>query len=119
MGEYVTLQLRLIAAADVLNYLADLQPVLAAAASALEAGGLLAFTLELPAASLEEGGGQAAGWRWKALPSGRYAHNAGWVVEEARRQGLELVQRVAVPKLRMDGGVAVPGSLVVLVKEAG
>uniref|UniRef100_A0A7S3B700 Methyltransferase type 12 domain-containing protein n=1 Tax=Haptolina ericina TaxID=156174 RepID=A0A7S3B700_9EUKA len=109
----------LIACADVLNYLADLQPVLAAAAAALQEGGLLAFTLELPVRDSTGGEREVAGWRWEALPSGRYAHNADWVAEEASRQGLGLVHRAAVPKLRVDGGEPVPGSLIVLVKGDG
>ena len=107
----------LIACADVLNYLADLADVLAAAAAALEAGGLLAFTLELPAFDTAGRERESADWRWEPLPSGRYAHNAAWVVGEARRHGFELVERAAVPKLRVDGGVPVPGSLVVLAKD--
>ncbi|KAL1526214.1 hypothetical protein AB1Y20_014940 [Prymnesium parvum] len=101
-----------IVCADVLNYFADLTSVLRAVAGSLVRGGLLAFTLE--ASPLEPD--SAVEWQWKALPSGRYAHNVEWVVSLAAQAGLQLVQRTPVPKLRLDGGRAVPGNLIILSK---
>eukprot|EP00316_Scyphosphaera_apsteinii_P016034 CAMPEP_0119326408 /NCGR_PEP_ID=MMETSP1333-20130426/68320_1 /TAXON_ID=418940 /ORGANISM="Scyphosphaera apsteinii, Strain RCC1455" /LENGTH=382 /DNA_ID=CAMNT_0007334713 /DNA_START=60 /DNA_END=1209 /DNA_ORIENTATION=+ len=104
-----------IVAADVLNYLAEsMSDVMSAAAHALVDGGLMAFTLEAPTdANLSE---RTSTWQWTVLPSGRYAHNASWVAEEASRHGLELLSRTPLPKLRMDGGKVVPGTMMVLVR---
>jgi len=55
-------------ATDVFIYLGDLQPVFAAAARVLVAGGLFAFSLE----SLDEGD-------FALRPSGRYAHSPAYV----------------------------------------
>lgn len=98
-------------------------------------GGLLVFTLEdLPAdheawqgggGAAAEGEGERAGgreaegkekeWRWVALPSGRYAHNAAWVTRHAAETaGLRVVRRTPLPSLRVDAGTPVPGTLLVL-----
>ena len=97
--------------ADVLIYIGDLTDVLRRAAAALAPRGVLAFTLEAPAA----GGGRGDDdWRYVAQPSGRYAHRVEWVVETGARHGLAELRRVHLPKLRLDAGVPVPGTLLVL-----
>lgn len=69
----------LIVAADVLNYVRDLAPVIAAAAGALAPHGLFAFTVEAAEhAPVELGPGQ------------RFRHSRAWVSEAARAAGLAL-----------------------------
>jgi predicted TPR repeat methyltransferase len=92
----------LIAAVDVLNYLGDLGPALAAMAAALRPGGHAAFSLETGAQ-----GGYALG---EGL---RYRHDAEAVSAAAQALGFaELACDLAV--LRQDRGVPVRGALLVL-----
>jgi len=93
----------IVAAADVLNYLGDLAPALAAIATALRPQGLAAF-------SIERGEGGAP----YALGSGlRYRHDPGHVEALARSAGLTLLAREETV-LREEKGVPVAGVLFVL-----
>ena len=95
----------LVAAADVLNYLGDLAPALAAIAGALVPGGIAAFSIEA---------GEAAPF---ALGEGmRYRHDPAHVAALARAAGLaEMARREAV--LREEKGVPVQGVLFALRRE--
>ncbi len=95
-------------AADVLCYLGDLAPVLAAVATSLSPGGLFVFTLETLA--------EDAGADWVLRPSLRYAHRRQGVVGAARRAGLELLREVDMV-VRFDAGEAIAGAAVLLRRE--
>lgn len=93
----------LVVAADVLVYLGDLEPVMAAARLALNPGGAFAFTVE----KSDEAGTYALG------PKQRYAHAAAYIGEVAQAAGFTVaLQEDAVT--RRDGGQDVPGMVVVL-----
>ena len=92
----------LVAAADVLNYLGDLGPALAAIAGALAQGGVAAFSIEAG-----EGANFALG------PGMRYRHDPAHVARLAAAAGLtELARQDAV--LREERGEPVKGVLLVL-----
>ena len=92
----------LIAAADVLNYVGALPPVLSAALVALRPGGLFAFSLET----------QNGPEPLVVQPSLRFAHAPDAALAEVVASGFTLVaSRETV--LRQDRGVDVPGLLVV------
>lgn len=92
----------LVAAADVLNYLGDLAPALAAMAGALVPGGLAAFSLEAG-----DGAPYALG------PGLRYRHDAAHVLALAMSAGFALLARRATV-LREERGEPVPGELLLL-----
>lgn len=92
-------------AADVLCYVGDIAPVLATVAASLVPGGLFAFTIETLA--------EDAGEDWTLRPSLRYAHRPSAVVEAAHRAGFDELRSVAMV-LRLDGGVPVAGTAVLL-----
>ncbi|MDQ0506986.1 class I SAM-dependent DNA methyltransferase [Xanthobacter agilis] len=94
--------LDLIVAADALCYLADLQPLFAAAARALAPGGLFAFTVET-----HEGVGVLL------RETLRYAHAAATVRAAANAAGLD-VRRLEEASTRTEKGVPVPGLVGVL-----
>lgn len=96
-------------AADVLCYLGDLAPVLAAVAASLVPGGLFAFTVETLAEDAPED--------WVLRPSLRYAHRPEAVVAAARRAGFDSLRRVDGP-LRLDAGEPVAGAALLLRREA-
>lgn len=98
--------LDLILAADVLCYLGDLAPVLAAAARALAPEGLLAFTVEWD-------GDEGAGWNLRE--SLRYAHGRGHVLAAASTAGLE-VARMEAADLRRDRDETIRGLVVLLAR---
>ena len=92
----------LLTACDTLNYFGDLRPVLNAAAAALVAGGVLAFTLESDG---EEGD-------HRLTQSGRFVHGRKWVSDLVVTCGFAvLLEEPAV--LRREGGADVPGLVVV------
>ncbi|MCC7427878.1 MAG: methyltransferase domain-containing protein [Alphaproteobacteria bacterium] len=94
----------LVAAADVLNYLGDLYPALAAIARRLKPGGSLIFSTE----ATEGAGAGPAGY---ALGEGlRFRHDPAHVAELAADAGFELKARKRVV-LRREGSVAVEGDL--------
>lgn len=94
----------LILAADAMVYLGDLAPLLAEAFRVLRQGGLLAFTVE---AQDGEGFGLGAGLR--------YAHSETYLRGAITSAGLEPRELTAVAT-RSDGGVPVPGFVVVAEK---
>ncbi len=92
----------LVAAVDVLNYLGDLAPALAAIAAALAPGGLAAFSVEA---------GEGAPFALAAAM--RYRHDPAHVAALAASAGLTPVaQRQAV--LRTERGAPVEGALFLL-----
>lgn len=99
-----------LAAADVLVYIGDLDTLFAAARRALRTGGLFAFSVEV----LEEGTEGNREKRGYALrTSGRYAHAPGYLEHLAARHGLA-VRALETCTLRQDSGVDVAGLLAVL-----
>jgi len=94
----------LVVAADVLVYVGDLAPVLAAAAGALAPGGLVAFTVQ----DLD-GAGYALG------EDARFAHGALHVAEAAREAGLDVFVSHGA-STRQDRGNDVPGRVFVLAR---
>jgi predicted TPR repeat methyltransferase len=91
----------LIVAADVIIYIGNLRWLFSAAARALRAGGLFAF-------SIENGGGTA----FTLLSSGRFAHAPGYVREVARADFKEVSQSEIT--IRLEANRPVTGSLFVL-----
>ena len=92
----------LVVAADVLVYIGELQPLLAAAARALQVGGHLAVSVET-----HDGAG------FVLLPTRRYAHAVDCVRAQAAAAGLQLRHQQAVV-LREDLGQDVNGAVLVL-----
>jgi predicted TPR repeat methyltransferase len=92
----------LIAAVDVLNYIADLRPVFSASAQRLSSGGLFAGTVE----KREEGGAVLTEKR-------RYRHGEDHVRASANAAGLAVVELVE-DVLRHEGGAPVAGLIFVL-----
>jgi predicted TPR repeat methyltransferase len=88
-----------VAAVDVLVYLGDLRPVFGAAAEALRAGGLFAFSVE--AREVET---------YALLASHRYAHGSGYVRKLAEEAGFSVMEAGMAP-LRAEGGVPVMGEV--------
>jgi predicted TPR repeat methyltransferase len=99
----------LVVAADVLVYIGDLAPLLAAAVLALRPGGRLVATVERAADAADAA--NAAGF---ALgPTRRYAHGAAYLREAAAAAGLDLVLLdECVP--RRERQAPVPGLLFVM-----
>ncbi|KQT54364.1 hypothetical protein ASG43_01785 [Aureimonas sp. Leaf454] len=95
----------LVAAADVLNYVGDLRPVIATVAVLLSAGGLFAFTLEAFEGPEPYRLGEAL----------RYAHHAPAMEALLVEAGLILRRRTDVV-LRRDRGAPVAGHVVVAAK---
>jgi predicted TPR repeat methyltransferase len=91
----------LVLAADVFVYVCDLGPVIAAAASVLSCGSLLAFTVETHA-----GDGVRLG------ATLRYAHGVAYVRGAIAAAGLRVVH-LAEASTRTEKGVPVPGLLAI------
>ena len=101
----------LIISADTLVYFGALERVAAAAAGALRAGGLLAFTVE-------DAGDKASDAGYQINPHGRYAHAGAYVQRTLAQAGL--APRECTPAvLRTEGGEPVHGLVVVARKERG
>lgn len=96
----------LIFAADVLVYVGDLRPVLAAAHSSLRRGGMFAFTVE------RQDGRCAKGWRLDAATR-RYRHSPDWVLRAASDLGFAVLTAEDT-FTRRNAGIDVPGLAVVL-----
>ena len=94
----------LIVSADTFVYFGALEPVLAAAARALRAGGFLIFTVE------QAGGDGPDGYRLGA--HGRYSHSKGYLEGVVAGAGMDL-RSLRSDFLRKEGGQAVGGWLVV------
>jgi predicted TPR repeat methyltransferase len=103
-AEKVGAHYHLVLAADVFTYLTDLNSVIADCAAVLEPQGMLAFTVET-----YQGGGIVLGEKL------RYAHGAMHVKNaiEAAKLKLLLIEEKST---RNDGGVAVPGLVIVAIK---
>lgn len=91
----------LVIAADVLVYVADLEPICREVARVLGPAGFFAFTLET-----HDGQGVILG------PRLRYAHAAGHVRDTLAAAGLHPV-KLEPASMRNENGIAVPGLLVV------
>jgi len=100
----------LVAAADVLIYLGDLEPFFAAAAECLSAGGMLAVTVE--AAEVD-----GPGVDRRLRPSRRFAHSADYVARAAAAVGLALRHHERTP-LRRDGVDSIEGHVMVFERPA-
>ena len=94
-------------AADVLVYIGDLAPLLAAAAAAANAGAMLAVSTEIADrdAVLGEGG-------YKATLTGRFQHRTAYVKDTAAACGWSLL-RHSEARLRCNAGQPVTGDLFV------
>jgi len=90
-------------AADVLVYLGDLAPLLAAAAKAVRIGGRLACSME----ALPEGQG------YQLRATGRYAHAPDYLEQVAKSTGFDLMARRHAT-LRVEQGDPVSGWLYIL-----
>ena len=99
----------LIVSADTLVYFGELDAVLAAAAAALRANGLLVFTLEHAVANEEE-------TSHRLELHGRYSHGRGYV--ERLLMSLGLQSEIACAELRMESGVPVAGLVIRATKPA-
>jgi predicted TPR repeat methyltransferase len=94
----------LVLASDVVLYLGDLQPLLAAVYAALRAGGRFAFTVDV----LE-------GADYRLLPFGHYAHARGYLQRAAAAAGLHEVSASPAVFPR-EGGPNAAGLVVVLAR---
>ena len=92
----------LIVGADLLPYFGDLAPLFAAVATALTAGGLIAFSVETI---------ESEGFRLGA--SMRFAHSRAYVEATARVTGFRSLI-VQVASIRREAGVDAPGLICVL-----
>ncbi|MBF0327027.1 MAG: tetratricopeptide repeat protein [Alphaproteobacteria bacterium] len=94
----------LVAAADVLVYLGDLEPIFVAAAKALRDGGTLAFTAE-----------KNDERAWVLGPTQRYAHSPAYIRAHAEAAGFT-VALLEDAVTRHEAGQPVPGLVAVLRK---
>jgi predicted TPR repeat methyltransferase len=88
----------LMVAADLTIYFGDLAPLFAAAGTALQPGGLLAFSTEL-----------GAGESYRLLPSGRFAHAAEYVRSIVGPAFVEICAEDTT--IRLDGTRRLPGNI--------
>jgi predicted TPR repeat methyltransferase len=95
-----------IVSADTLVYFGDLERVLAAAASALRAGGRLIFTVE---SADHDDAAPRDGYRINA--SGRYSHREAYLRKQLATSSLT-VRAIASAVLRQEGGSPVAGYVV-------
>ena len=96
----------LLLAADVLPYLGDPAPLLAAAGSALRPGGLLALSVE-----------ECEGRTFVLTRSGRFAHDSAGLGSLAATFGLKVVAARSAT-LRHEAGIPVRGALLLVQKSA-
>ena len=94
----------LIFSTDVLIYFGDLTALFAAAAQALEQGGILAVSTERG----EDG--------WTLLPSARYAHGDDYV-REVSAPWFDVIEQAEI-SLRRDATTTTPGGLHVMRRRA-
>lgn len=95
---------RLVLAADVLVYVGDLAPVLAAAGRALQPAGFLAFTLQR-ARDGEDG-------EYEIGADMRYSHSEAYVWKAVQAAGLRMAL-IEPASTRKDAGIDAPGLVVV------
>jgi predicted TPR repeat methyltransferase len=98
-------QYRIVMAADVLNYIGELTPVLRVVAPVLEPGGIFAFSLEKP----------EPGAPVQLTSALRFQHDADAVIEAARALGLDVAAQ-AEAEMRIEAGKPVLGTLLALRK---
>ncbi len=99
----------LVVAGDVLIYLGDLTPLVAAAAALLHPGGRLIVTAEQAEGAIEDGRtADTAAERWCLGPHGRYRHGAGYLRAVAEGAGLTVIALESAA-LRQEGDAAVRG----------
>ncbi|MGB5684490.1 MAG: methyltransferase domain-containing protein, partial [Candidatus Electrothrix sp.] len=98
-------QYDLLVAADLLIYLADLEPLLCAAFQRTAPGGLFVFSTEHGEKN-----------QWQVRQTGRFAHRPEYVVEVAQRHGWQLVTSEEAD-LRREEDAWIRGDLFVLVKK--
>ncbi len=103
-----TARFDLVVAADVLIYIGDPGPLLAAVARAMPRG-LFAFSVE----AADDVDAADAGPGWRLLPSLRYAHSRAHLLRLAQANGFEPVLVEHAP-VRHDQGQAVDGLFLVL-----
>ncbi|HTI86006.1 MAG TPA: tetratricopeptide repeat protein [Alphaproteobacteria bacterium] len=97
----------LIVAADVLIYMGDLEPVFAAARSALHSTGLFAYSVEAHDTQSQEGDG------YVIRPTRRFAHSLDYLRGVAARHGF--TERSVLPMtVRSEAGRGIPGYVVVV-----
>jgi predicted TPR repeat methyltransferase len=94
---------RIVLAADVLNYIGDLSPVLRVVAPVLEPGGMFAFSLEKP----------EAGAPVQLTSALRFQHDADAVIAAGAAFGFELAAR-GEAEMRIEAGKPVVGTLLAL-----
>ena len=99
----------LIVSADTLIYFGQLEPVLTAAATALRAGGWLAFTVERIADAEASTG-------FELDPSGRYRHSEPYLRQALVQAGLT-IESLKTVALRLEGGRPVIGFVVMACKK--
>ncbi len=107
-GDLATGRADLVAAADVLMYLGNLEPVFALAKALLAAGGHFAFSVE----HLMDGGDE-----FRLQPSLRYAHSPAYIERLLASHGFALLGSEKLV-IRMDGGLPVSGILFIAEKGA-
>jgi len=95
----------LVVAADVFIYVGALDDALGAAASALRAGGRLAFSTE-----------RCDGDGYRLLPSSRYAHGDGYIRGLAHRHGFA-IQKARDTTIRIEQAAPVSGTLYLLANQ--
>lgn len=91
----------LVFAADSLIYFGDLEALFAAAAQAIEPGGVFAFSIET-----------SDGEGYRLLQSGRFAHALAYVARLAKPEFI--VESMTDTVIRLEANRPVPGSLVIL-----
>lgn len=94
----------LVIAGDVVIYIGDLAPSLAAISGALRTGGLFAFTTE-----------KTAGQGFTLVSTGHYRHSPAYIAAEASRAGLA-IRRAVDCVIRFEKGDALLGETYVLAK---
>lgn len=99
-----------VVSADTLIYFGDLDPVFAAAAQALRAGGLLAFTLECLS-------GDDSGTEFRLNPHGRFCHTEAYVRRALEASGFSVCSFESAV-VRKEGGQPVTGYVVLAAKAA-
>jgi predicted TPR repeat methyltransferase len=98
-------QYDLLLAADLLTYLADLEPLLRAAFQRAAAGGIFVFSTE-----------HGEKHQWQVRQTGRFAHRPDYVVEVAQRSGWQLITSEEAD-LRREEDAWIRGDLFVLAKK--
>lgn len=88
-------------AGDVMIYIGDLAPLLAALPSRLRDGGVFVFSTEV---------GEGT---WQLMPTGRYTHSDPYVAAVAQQAGFEVVSRDSI-MLRYEHGEPVAGAVFAL-----